>query len=129
MTVIMALFLGVSSSIIIGKNVVAAQVDTEEENKAVKELKIMENPPEVTIYEESIANSPYKLQPVQINGETNPVYTSYNSILVSNSNNMIGVSGFVNGEPKGLDSYAIEFTTDCQDFVFHSSAFFRISVE
>lgn len=107
----------------------AAQVDAVEQNSAEKELKIMENPPEVTIYKDSIANSPYKLHPVQINGETNPVYTSYNSILVSNSNNMIGVSGFVNGEPKGLDSYAIEFTTDCQDFVFHSSAFFRISVD
>lgn len=130
MTVITAILLGVSTSIVIGNNVVmAAQVDTVEENSAEKELKIMKNPPEVTIYRESIANSPYKLHPVQINGETNPIYTSYNSILVSNINNMSGVSGFVNGEPKGLDSYAIEFTTDCQDFVFHSSAFFRISVD
>lgn len=129
MTVIMALFLGVSSSIIIGKNVVAAQVDVVEENRAEKELKIMENPPEVTIYEESIANSPYKLQPVQINGETNPVYTSYNSMLVSNSNNMRGVSRLANEAYKGINSYAIEFTTDCRDFVFRSSPFFRISVD
>lgn len=128
LTIIAAILLGVSSTIMIGKNVVAAQVDTEE-NSGVKELKIMENPPEVTIYEESIAGSPYKLHPVQVAGETNPVYTSYNSILVSNSNTMIGVSGFVEGEQKGLNSYAIEFTTDCQDFVFRSSPFFRISVD
>lgn len=127
--VITAILFGVGISIMPSRNVMAAQVDAVEQNSAEKELKIMENPPEVTIYKDSIANSPYKLHPVQINGETNPVYTSYNSILVSNSNNMIGVSGFVNGEPKGLDSYAIEFTTDCQDFVFHSSAFFRISVD
>lgn len=127
--VITAILFGVGISIMPSRNVMAAQVDAVEENSAVKELKIMENPPEVTIYRESIADSPYKLHSVQINGETNPVYTSYNSILVSNINNMIGVSGFANGETKGLDSYAIEFTTDCQDFVFRSSPFFRISVD
>lgn len=85
-----------------------------------KSLKIMENPPEITIYKEDIASSPYKLQPVKINGEINPVYTSYNSTLIASDVNLRGV---------GVNSYVIEFVTDCKDFVFKSSSFFRISVD
>lgn len=111
------LLMGVVLSIFIGKNSEAST------------LQIMENPPEITIYEEDITSSAYKLVPVTVDGEVNPVYTSYNSTLSGDSATIIGNNGLSNATCRIPNSYAIEFTVDCSDFVFHSSPFFRISVD
>lgn len=92
-------------------------------------IKLMENPPQITVYEEDLSLSPYKLQPVMLNVEINPIYTSYNSELSSNGFNIVGNNGFSNDTFRLTNSYTIEFTTDCSDFVFRSSSFFRISVD
>ena len=99
------------------------------EKSGTSALKIIENPPEITIYEEDISSSPYTLQPLTVNGETNPVYTSYNSVFTANSYTGIGTNGFTTSISKIPNSYAIEFTIDCSDFVFRTSPFFRISVD
>lgn len=150
---IISIILGVSISILMGRNGIAAQANTAKERKIIdttgqaerrsgtiihegtlenddtKSLKIMEKPPEITIYEEDITSSPYKLKSVQLNGEVNPIYTSYNSILAGNGSNIIGRNGITNDTSKIPNSYTIEFTVDCKDFVFRSSSFFRISVD
>lgn len=93
--------------------------------KVAKDLKIMSNPPTITEYKESLNTSPYKWQPVTINGEVNPVYTSYNSTLKSdNQINLIG-----SNQKGNNNNYAVEFTVDCKEFVFRSSSCFRISVD
>ena len=97
--------------------------------KPVESAPIVSNNVKVTIYEDDISLSPYKLQPVNLNGETNPVYSSYNSIFTAGTYNGIGTNGLTTATSRIPNSYAIEFTIDCSDFVFRSAPFFRISVD
>lgn len=90
--------------------------------KTEKSLKIMETPPEITLYEDDITATSYKLQPVTINGEVNPFYSCYNSTLTKDTATLNGITDSTN-------VFAIEFTTNCQEFIFKSSSFFRISVD
>lgn len=91
-------------------------------NETGKFLPIMKNPPEITLYEDDITATSYRLEPVTINGKVNPVYSCYNSTLSGSSANISGITDSTN-------VYAIEFTTNCQEFLFKSSSFFRISVD
>lgn len=119
------LLTGVFLFIFIGRN----SLITQAANSDTTNLKIMKNPPEITIYEEDISSSSYKLEPVMLDGEVNPVYTSYNASLSGNNFTIIGNNGLTNTMWRVPNSYTIEFTIDCKDFVFHSSPFFRISVD
>lgn len=87
-----------------------------------KSLNIMENPPEIALYDSDTLPDSYTLQPVTVNGEINPIYSCYNSTLT-------GDTATLNGITASANMFALEFTIDCQEFIFKSSSFFRISVD